>query len=605
MSKTSGQESAWKPLRQGSKVAVVNACMNDRNAADHAQKYRELFASFGYGVNGLDELVSQKADRLWAGSVEERAFHLIDALMNEENEAIFLLVGGDGANEVMHLVARAHLAEKAAGRPGLPCRGVPVFGLSNNTTLLNPLAQMGIISQVQGKLDASIPERVYSEAELQMGDEKARENKQKHNAIWSDLNSSQRKVVAGNAQALQQLLSGAAPELSFAVTPLNDEAREYKGEAASVEIVGGCNFHVIESARTPFQVETKGKFLALEGPEEQCSVAETIAGLRREGMLDGVKALFLGYVAGGDTEKKQAEIAAATKDLGIPVFAGLPWGHIGVGAQADRYLPLNTAATFNAEDGGVATLKVSAFRAKENLDKAYAAPVQEVVANLGKEIAGDLVVTSMQEMLQEKDHPNLSGKEVVLATFPKFGEPVTAMMDVSQGLAAMLHKGSLQGIKSLTLDLAGLYEVGAQGPLYRSAAGQPLQPPHKYNDGTMFEKVADEKTYAEELKNFVQKFCDTHLGEGVKVEVGRDKVVEKVAEETGLKVDDLKAAYKEADSRARVDASAMAQDYNNGEMRGKVAEMVAKKERPAVGSHSAAVLAHKKSGRNDDCAMQP
>lgn len=341
---------AWDPLQRGDTVAVVNPCMNDRQSQYHADQYEALLSGeMGYNVNGLDALREEQGSRLWSSTPQERADRVIDAITNPDNKAIFLLVGGDGANETMKLVADWHDKEKSEGREGLPMRGIPVIGLSNNTTLLNPLAQMGIISPVQGKLDAAISPKLFTEEEIEKSE-----------------------IVRKNATALHNLLSGnTPPTLEFAIEPLNKSAREYKGEKEPVEIVGGCNFHIIESVRTPFQVETNGKYLAVEGPEEQCSVKETLEGLQREGMLDGVKGVFLGYIAGyNENPAKQKEVKDVAEQFGIPVYSGMLWGHIGPGNEKDVYLPLHTDAQLEADDNGKATLKVNPFRTKENLEQA-------------------------------------------------------------------------------------------------------------------------------------------------------------------------------------------------------------------------------------------
>ena len=561
---------AWEPLKVGDSVAVINPCMNDRNGAAHAVQYQKLLGEeWGCNVNGLDELAGEVGHRLWSDTPERRAERVINAICNPDNKAIFLLVGGDGANETMKLVEEWHLKEVADGREGLPKRGIPVIGLSNNTTLLNPLAQMGIISPVQGKLDAAVSDP-------------------KHSAEKS-------LVTSGNAAALHDLLFGEVDELEFRVTPLNAAARSYAGEEESVEIVGGCNFHVIESARTPFELDAKGKYLAVEGPEEQCSVKETLEGLQREGMLDGVKAVFLGYVDGYDhrevedearsaaVEMKRAEVMGAAEKLDVPVYIGMPWGHIGPGNQTDVYLPLNTNAQLTLE-GGSPVLKVSAARTQENLDEAYTTYREErgKFVTAAVEVDGDEMITSMEAMLQDAEHPSLRGKDVTLAFTPKYGDPVSHMMGVSQGLSALLHKGSLDRVSSLTLDLSGLYEADEDRPLYRKLDGTANPPPHRYNGAAVVSAIANEEDYIREIKSYLQDFSERHLG-AIPVEVGRNQVAERVSETTGISVEDLQASYQKQDGTGRLDASAMAQDYRDGKINDHVTEFL--EERSKSSSH--------------------
>ena len=121
----------------------------------------------------------------------------------------------------------------------------------------------------------------------------------------------------------------------------------------------------------------------------------------------------------------------------------MPWGHIpAVGSQKDVYLPLHTDATFAGS-----TLTVNAVRSRENLDaaqKSYSEKRSQF-ASPSREVAGDSVLTSMEEMKQSLFPPNLRGKDVTLAFTPKFGEAVTHMMEVGQGLSALLHKEVWQG----------------------------------------------------------------------------------------------------------------------------------------------------------------
>lgn len=419
------------------------------------------------------------------------------------------------------------------------------------------MAQMGIISPIQGKLDAAICRN-------------------------KDATPEQISVIEQNAKALHDLLSGASSELDFAVEPLNVDAQSYNGESGPIEIVGGCNFHVIESARTPFQLDAKGKYLAVEGPEEQCSVKETLEKLQHEGMLDGVKGIFLGYIAGynhqaGESEEKRnavdakrAEVKEAAENIGIPIFTGMPWGHIpAVGSQKDVYLPLHTDATFAGS-----TLTVNAVRSRENLDaaqKSYSEKRSQF-ASPSREVAGDSVLTSMEEMKQSLFPPNLRRKDVTLAFTPKFGEAVTHMMEVGQGLSALLHKGSLAGINSLTLDLSGLYDDSDGKPFYRNLQGNSITPPHGYNDQRIVDAIKNPTDYKSEINGYLADFSQQHLG-GIRVEAGFDKVVEKIAAETGISEADLKASHQKSDGTGRVDATAMAQNYNEGKIQSRSSQI--------------------------------
>jgi muramoyltetrapeptide carboxypeptidase LdcA involved in peptidoglycan recycling len=562
------QTNAWQPLEAGDSVAVVNVCMIDRDAEFHKGAYEDLLEKqLGYKVNGLEKLKAEKPYLLWSATPQERAQILIDAIRNEDNKAIFLLVGGDGANEVLKLVFEEHK------RNPLPKRGIPVIGLSNNTTILNPLAQLGIISPIQGKLDAAIALKLYSKEEIEASENPQEKAKKEQENIER---ASKNIIIEQNAAALRRLLSGQDSSLEFQVEPINEVAKLQlqSKETLEGEIVGGCNFHVIESARTAFAVDAGAKYLAIEGPEEQCSLTETLEALKREGMLEGVKAIFCGHIAGfkhqanetpaekARVEAKRAAIEFAAGELAIPIYVGLPWGHIRVGAESDVYLPLSTNAALTQGEDGFAKLTVDRFRSAENLNAVYLAGVK-AVENKGVPQENNPIIVAMETMLQDPNHPNLEGKDVILAFTPKYGEPISHMMGVSQSLAALLHKGNLANLKSLTLDLSGLYDERDGSSIYRTLDGRPLNPPHLYNNQPIKEVIANRESYAKEMELFLANFSELHLG-GVKTAVSDAALVSEIAAKVNLTPNQLNELYQLNDGSGRVDASSMAKDFENG-----------------------------------------
>lgn len=107
---------AWKPLEPGDTVAVVNACMHDPKSAESVLKYEKLIADqWKYSVSGLGELANEKADRLWSGTAQERADRVWNAIFDPNNKAIFLLVGGDGANVSDEISRRSTFARTRIG----------------------------------------------------------------------------------------------------------------------------------------------------------------------------------------------------------------------------------------------------------------------------------------------------------------------------------------------------------------------------------------------------------------------------------------------------------------------------------------------------------
>lgn len=546
-------EPAWEPLEPGDAVAVVNCCMAERNPGDRVTQYKKLLEEqWGYRVNGLDDLLKEQGYHLWSGRVEERARRLINAIRNPDNKAIFLLVGGDGGNEVMKFVADWHERENQEGREGLPMRGIPAIGLSNVTTLHNPLAQMGVISPIQGKLDAAVPLRDAGQQTERKG-----------------------AVIRQNAIRLHNLLSGKTPQLEIDVVPLNLAAIRYRGEE-DVEMVGGCNFHVLESARTAFQVNAKGKYLAIEGPEKLFSVKETLEGLEREGMLEGVKAIFLGYIEGyahrpGETEAQAAKIDAkrrevkkAAEKLSIPVYGGMPWGHIKVGEAEEIFLPLHTQASLQKTDGGAVTLQVDAFRSRQNLEEAHAG-MRIPVINQGVPVESNPVIVSIERMLQSTSFPDIRGKHVIMAVTPKSADPMSHMLEVARGLAALLHKGNLQGVESLTVDLAGLGGTGNEISYHHT-----FDPTEEFNEPyyghPIRDAIRDREGYRKALEDYLREFSEQHLG-GIKTAVGDDVIIGRIAVHTATPADDLKEKYAMRDGTDRYNASRMADDYDNGKSR--------------------------------------
>lgn len=138
----------------------------------------------------------------------------------------------------------------------------------------------------------------------------------------------------------------------------------------------------------------------------------------------------------------------------------------------------------------------------------------------------------METMLQDPKHPNLQDKDVVLAFTPKYGEPISHMMGVSQSLSALLHKGSLEGVNSLTLDLSGVYD-DKDKPLYSNLKREALSPPHLYNGERMTDVVPDRKTYDDEIKGYLEDFSKQHLN-GIPIGVGDNIIADTIAKNAGV-----------------------------------------------------------------------
>jgi muramoyltetrapeptide carboxypeptidase len=156
---------------------------------------------------------------------------------------------------------------------------------------------------------------------------------------------------------LRQVLFGETDVLQFSkLKALNSAADKIKTSKASV--VGG-NLTVLQSSLgTPFQIETKGKFLFVEDIAERgYRIDRMFEQFRQAGLFQDCRGILLGHFIGGEepaTGKNNFKkvFSRWADDLNIPLFGGVEAGH----GEWQRTLPFNTPAVLKKDYSGFSLL---------------------------------------------------------------------------------------------------------------------------------------------------------------------------------------------------------------------------------------------------------
>ena len=146
---------------------------------------------------------------------------------------------------------------------------------------------------------------------------------------------------------LQNIICGKQSEVLFKVKPLNDAAKNFKGEGI---IVGG-NFTTLQTTLgTPFQWQPKNSILFLEDVGERAYRLDRIwEHFKQAGLLNKAKAIVLGDFTDGH-EKNGVDlipkfIKERVQEISVPVYGGLPVGH----GPIQRVLPLGVSVQLNSK----------------------------------------------------------------------------------------------------------------------------------------------------------------------------------------------------------------------------------------------------------------
>lgn len=231
----------------------------------------------GHDVHVLSD--EQHTFRYLAADDATRARWLTHALTSPDYGAVWAVRGGYGITRLLELLPFEHLDSR------------PVIGFSDLTPLMEALrVRCGTVS-VHGPV-------VHSLAS-------APEAAQAH---------------------LFDLLEG------HPTAPLAGETW-VRGRAEGL-LVGGNLAMLAATCGTPWQVDTAGAILAIEDVgEAPYRIDRMLTQLRQAGVFDGVAGLALGTWAGcaapEDADWSLDDVLRdLTSDLGVPVVAGLPFGHV-------------------------------------------------------------------------------------------------------------------------------------------------------------------------------------------------------------------------------------------------------------------------------------
>lgn len=231
-----------------------------------------------------------------AGTVQQRSADLVWALTADDIDAVWFARGGSGTAQTLSALPRDRLD------------GRPVFGFSDATALHTALARQGVTSIHAPVLQGLTPLDVQPPLPGTVG-------------------------ATSRAHLVNLLRTGIAAPL--AGVPFCGPSHSVQGR-----VLGG-NLTVLASlCGTPWQLDARGAIVLLEDVgEAPYRLERCLCQLRDSGCLDGVVAIGLGEFSDCDPAGLDHSSADILRDalapLGVPVLAGLPFGH---GARNDPWL---------------------------------------------------------------------------------------------------------------------------------------------------------------------------------------------------------------------------------------------------------------------------
>lgn len=251
-----------------------------------------------------------------AGTDRERAADLLAAWADPEVKAVFCLRGGYGSLRLLPLL-----------NYGLPARRPKLLvGYSDVTALLLAVHRCAGLVTVHGPMVAS--------------------------DLGRDCDPLTRSWLA-------RMLFTPAP-LGPLPPPPGGEAVTIRPGRAAGELVGGNLSLVTATLGTPYELDTAGRILFLEEVgEEPYRLDRLLTQLRLAGKLAAAAGVAIGRLgdwpagpegAGGPVRGVLEDVLG---DLGVPVVAGMPWGHAGINLA----LPLGVRAELDAAAGTLTLLE--------------------------------------------------------------------------------------------------------------------------------------------------------------------------------------------------------------------------------------------------------
>lgn len=223
-----------------------------------------------------------------AGTDEERANDLNDALRDAENAAIWFLRGGYGSMRILDRVDWSALERRPR----------PLIGFSDNTAFHLAAIRRGLVT-FHGPHAAAPEFPVFTARSLALA------------------------LDPGGADSPLPL-----PDGHSGIVAVN-------GGVAEGALVGGNLAMLAATLATPVQLRASGTILFLEEVAEPAyRVDRLLTQLRLAGVLDDVAGIAVGAIsacsdAGVEGNPSVAEIVAdRTADLDVPILSGLPFGHV-------------------------------------------------------------------------------------------------------------------------------------------------------------------------------------------------------------------------------------------------------------------------------------
>jgi muramoyltetrapeptide carboxypeptidase len=311
------------PLRAGDPVAVVAPCgpvQPDQLAAGVEQLsawgYRPVVMPHALEVHGH-----------LAGTDDARAADLDAALRDPELRAVWVARGGYGLTRILDRVGWEVLARDPK----------PIVGFSDATALhLAAWARLRLVT-----FHAQFAARAH--------------------------------LLARHADAathLRALLAGEVPAGPLPALDGEEPPRVVAGGRGEGRLLGGNLTLLASTIGTPAQLDTAGAVLLVEEVgEEPYAIDRSLTQLRTAGLLDDVAGVIVGRLRGCDPVPKvpagggplvtppsasaDEVVAERLGDLGVPVLADLPVGHV----DRQLALPHGGRVRLDAEAGTVELLE--------------------------------------------------------------------------------------------------------------------------------------------------------------------------------------------------------------------------------------------------------
>jgi muramoyltetrapeptide carboxypeptidase len=292
-------------LGAGSRIALVAPA--GPVAADRIDVALERCAYFGFEAR-LGRHARARRGYL-AGSDAERFADLEWALTSPDIDAVWLLRGGYGTMRLL----------PALGRIGLGARPRAIIGFSDNTTLHMLAARAGLRSFHAPHAGSELPQITE--------------------------------------HCFRRVLIEPEPTLELPL-PTPAGTRTLVAGVAEGRLTGGNLAMLAALCGTGCSLAARGAIVMLEDVGEPAyRLDRMLTQLLLAGAFDGVAAFGLGQFTEGGGDTNDAELDALFLDrlgrLGVPVLAGLPFGHV----DENWTLPFGTKARLDGETGTVTLLE--------------------------------------------------------------------------------------------------------------------------------------------------------------------------------------------------------------------------------------------------------